>query len=194
MFCLKKAVLLSTLFVGIDIGSRSHTAVLLDFESQKPLQRFVVTNNQPGAVELAQRLESFLQSRQDLSRLVIALESTSFYGIHIANYLSSCEILAPFHTLVYCLNPKVIRNYKKSFIDLGKNDAVDAFVIADFARANRITTQPWRGSQFLALQRLTRHRLHLAKALTREKSYMLSNIFLKFSEFAMLEPDEQPLF
>ena len=189
---MKKAVLLSTLFVGIDIGSRSHTAVLLDFESQKPLQRFVVTNNQPGAVELAQRLESFLQSRQDLSRLVIALESTSFYGIHIANYLSSCEILAPFHTLVYCLNPKVIRNYKKSFIDLGKNDAVDAFVIADFARANRITTQPWRGSQFLALQRLTRHRLHLAKALTREKSYMLSNIFLKFSEFAMLEPDEQP--
>lgn len=178
MFCLKKADLLSTLFVGIDIGSRNHVVALLDFESQKPLQRFEVANNQPGAVELAQRLETFLQSRQDLSRMVIALESTSFYGIHIANYLSSCEVLAPFHTLVYCLNPKVIRNYKKSFIDLGKNDSIDAFVIADFARANRITTQPWRGSQFLALQRLTRHRLHLAKALTREKAYMLSNIFL----------------
>ena len=91
---------------------------------------------------------------------------------HVANYLSSCEVLAPFHTAVYCLNPKAIRNYKKSFIDLGKNDYVDAFVIADFARANRITTKPWRGSQFLALQRLTRHRLHLAKALTREKAYM----------------------
>ena len=170
MFCLKKADLLSTLFVGIDIGSRNPVVALLDFESQKPLQRFEVANNQPGAVELAQRLETFLQSRQDLSRLVIALESTPFYGIHIANYLSSCEVLAPFHTLVYCLNPKVIRNYKKSFIDLGKNDSIDAFVIADFARANRITTQPWRGSQFLALQRLTRHRLHLAKALTREKA------------------------
>jgi hypothetical protein len=112
VFCLKKADLLSTLFVGIDIGSRSH---------------------------------------------VVALESTSFYGIHIANYVSSCEVLALFHTLVCCFNPKVIRNYKKPFIDLGKNDAVDAFVIADFACANRITTQPWRGSQFLALQRLTRH-------------------------------------
>ena len=192
VFCLKKAALLSALFVGIDIGSRSHVVALLDFVSQKPLLRFEVTNNQPDAMELAQRLKEFLQSRKDLSRLVIALESTSFYGIHIANYLSSCEVLAPFHTLVYCLNPKVIRNYKKSFIDLGKNDAIDAFVIADFARANRITTQPWRGSQFLALQRLTRHRLHLTKALTREKAYMLSNIFLKFSEFAMLEPDEQP--
>ena len=72
---MKKAALLSTLFVGIDIGSRSHVVALLDFVSQKPLLRFEVTNNQPGAVELAQRLKEFLQSRKDLSRLVIALWS-----------------------------------------------------------------------------------------------------------------------
>ena len=177
---MKKADLLSTLFVGIDVSSRSNVVALLDFESQKPLQTFTVTNNQPGAIELANRLADYLQCRKDLTGLVVGLESTSFYGIHIANYL------------VYCLNPKVIRNYKKSFVDLGKNDFVDAFVIADFARANRITAKPWRGSQFLALQRLTRHRLHLAKALTREKAYMLSNIFLKFSEFSLLEADKQP--
>lgn len=98
----------------------------------------------------------------------------------------------PFNTAVYCVNPKMIANYKKSFIDLGKNDYINAFVITDFARVGRITIKPWRGSQFLALQRLTRHRLHLAKALTREKTYMLSNIFLKFSEFSMLEEDQQP--
>ncbi|SCM83684.1 hypothetical protein KL86SPO_70542 [uncultured Sporomusa sp.] len=28
----------------------------------------------------------------------------------------------------------MIANYKKSYIDLGKNDGIDAFVIADFAR------------------------------------------------------------
>jgi transposase len=189
---LKKADLLSTLFVGIDISSRNNVVALLDFESQKTLQSFAVGNNQPGAVELANRLADYLHSRKDLTKLVVALESTSFYGIHVANYLSSCEVLASFHTAVYCLNPKAIKNYKKSFIDLGKNDYVDAFVIADFARANRITTNPWRGSQFLALQRLTRHRLHLAKALTREKAYMLSNIFLKFSEFSLLDEEDQP--
>ena len=189
---MKKADLLSTLFVGIDISSRSNVVALLDFESQKTLQSFAVGNNQPGAVELANRLADYLRSRKDLTKLVVALESTSFYGIHVANYLSSCEVLASFHTAVYCLNPKAIKNYKKSFIDLGKNDYVDAFVIADFARANRITTKPWRGSQFLALQRLTRHRLHLAKALTREKAYMLSNIFLKFSEFSLLDAEDQP--
>ena len=189
---MKKADLLSTLFVGIDISSRSNVVALLDFESQKTIQSFAVGNNQPGAVELANRLADFLRSRKDLTKLVVALESTSFYGIHVANYLSSCEVLASFHTAVYCLNPKAIKNYKKSFIDLGKNDYVDAFVIADFARANRITTKPWRGSQFLALQRLTRHRLHLAKSLTREKAYMLSNIFLKFSEFSLLDAEDQP--
>lgn len=189
---MKKADLLSTLFVGIDISSRENVVALLDFVSSKPIMSFAVANNQPGAVELAQKLADYLRSHRDLSRLMIALESTSFYGIHIANYLSSCQLLMPFHTAVYCVNPKMIANYKKSFIDLGKNDYIDAFVIADFARVGRISINPWRGSQFLALQRLTRHRLHLAKSLSREKAYMLSNIFLKFSEFSLLDEDEQP--
>ena len=189
---LKKTDLLSTLFVGIDISSRSNVVALLDFESQKPLQTFSVANNQPGAIELAQHLLEFLDSRPDLRKLVVALESTSFYGVHIANFLSSHETLASFRTAVYCLNPKTVANYKKSFIDLGKNDFVDAFVLADFARVGRITNKPWRGSQFLALQRLTRHRLHLAKSLTKEKAYMLSNIFLKFSEFSLLDGEQQP--
>ena len=189
---MKKTDLLSTLFVGIDISSRSNVVALLDFESQKPLCTFSVANNQPGAMELAQQLLDFLGSRPDLEKLVVALESTSFYGVHIANFLSSHEMLASFHIAVYCLNPKTVANYKKSFIDLGKNDFVDAFVLADFARVGRITNKPWRGSQFLALQRLTRHRLHLAKSLTREKAYMLSNIFLKFSESSLLAGEHQP--
>ena len=190
---MKKAdLLLSTLYVGIDVSSRNNVVALMEFESQKPIMTFAVANNRPGAMELAEKLSGFLESHKDLHRLIIALESTSFYGIHVANYLSSCQRLAMFQTAVYCLNPKLVANYKKSFVDLGKNDYIDAFVIADFARAGRIKIKPWRGSQFLALQRLTRHRLHLAKSLTREKAYMLSNVFLKFSEFSLLDKDEQP--
>jgi transposase len=188
---MKKADLLSTLFVGIDVSSRENVVCAIDYEAQK-LLRFAVQNNHPGAVEMAEKLHAFLSGHREINRLMVALESTSFYGIHIANYLSSCELLMPFHTLVYCVNPKMIANYKKSYIDLGKNDAIDAFVIADFARVGRITSSPWRGSQFLALQRLTRHRLHIAGCLTREKTYMLSNIFLKFSEFSILDEDKQP--
>ena len=192
MFTLKKADLLSTLFVGIDISSRENVVAVMDFESTKPIASFAVPNNEPGAEEMAKKISTFITPESGLKRLVIALESTSFYGVHIANYLSACRELLPFHTEVYCLNPKSIANYKKSYIGLSKNDYVDAFIIADFARVGRITTKPWRGCQYLALQRLTRHRLHLVKALTREKTYMLSNIFLKFSEFTMLDTEEQP--
>lgn len=188
---MKKADLLSTLFVGIDVSSRENVVCALDFEQQKRLQ-FSVPNNQPGAVKMAEKLQQFFSVNRDVNQLVVALESTSFYGVHIANYLSSCETLMPFSTHVYCINPKLVANYKKSYVGLGKTDAIDAFIIADFARVGRITSAPWRGSQFLALQRLTRHRLHLARSLTREKTYMLSNIFLKFSEFSILDKDEQP--
>ena len=189
---MKKADLLSTLFVGIDISSRENVVAVMDFESTKPIASFAVPNNEPGAEEMVTRIYEYLTPKSGLDRLVIALESTSFYGVHIANYLSTCPRLMPFHTEVYCLNPKSIANYKKSYIGLSKNDYIDAFVIADFARVGRITTKPWRGCQYLALQRLTRHRLHLVKALSREKTYMLSNIFLKFSEFNLLDDDEQP--
>ena len=189
---MKKADLLSTLFVGIDISSRENVVAVMDFESTKPIASFAVPNNEPGAEEMAKKISAFITPESGLKRLVIGLESTSFYGVHLANYLSTCRELMPFHTEVYCLNPKSIANYKKSYIGLSKNDYIDAFIIADFARVGRITTKPWRGCQYLALQRLTRHRLHLVKALSREKTYMLSNIFLKFSEFTMLDTEEQP--
>ncbi|WP_277409932.1 hypothetical protein [Lacrimispora xylanisolvens] len=64
--------------------------------------------------------------------------------------------------------------------------------MADFARVGRISSKPWRGSQYLALQRLTRHRMHITECIAREKTYMLNNIFLKFSEYALLRNGEHP--
>jgi transposase len=186
----KKIDFLSTLFIGIDVSSSSNVICAIDFNSTKHLQ-FSVSNNHIGAVKIAETLVLFL-SKNKFKYLIIALESTSFYSIHIANFLSSDERLLAFNPYVYCLNPKMISNYRKSFIGMSKTDPLDAFIIADFARVGRINTQPWRGSQFLALQRLTRHRLHLVDSLTREKTYMVSNIFLKFSEFSVLKDEEHP--
>lgn len=187
---MKKSDYLSTLFVGIDVSARENVVCVLNFEQEKLLQ-FAVANAQSGADEIADKLFALL-SDNIFNRVIIALESTSFYGIHIANFLSASALLASFNTYVYCLNPKMVANYKKSFIGMAKKDPIDAFVIADFARVGRITCEPWRGSQYLALQRLTRHRLHLVECLAREKTYMLSNVFLKFSEFATLSKNDHP--
>lgn len=182
--------ILSTLYVGIDVSAKTNVLCALDFQGNKLLE-LKALNNQPGAETFLNSIIECLDSN-DLKYVVIALESTSFYSTHIANFLASNEILLAYKPLVYCLNPKTIANYRKTFVDMDKTDPLDAYVIADFARCGKIASKPWRGSQFLALQRLTRHRLHLVEGITREKTYMVSNIYLKFSELAVLDKQERP--
>ena len=187
---LMKNNILSTLYVGIDVSSKTNVLCALDFEGNK-LLNLKALNNQPGAESILDSIIRCLDSNS-LKYVVIALESTSFYSTHIANFLASNEILLAYKPLVYCLNPKTVANYRKTFVDMDKTDPLDAYVIADFARCGKITSKPWRGSQFLALQRLTRHRLHLIEGITREKAYMVSNIYLKFSELTVLDKEERP--
>jgi len=182
--------ILETLFVGIDVSSKTNALCALDFSGNK-LLNLKALNNQPGAKSLLDSVLGCLDLNS-LKYVVIALESTSFYSTHIANFLASNELLLAYKPLVYCLNPKTIHNYRKSFVDMDKTDPLDAYIIADFARCGRIKSQPWRGSQFLALQRLTRHRLHLVESITREKTYMVSNVYLKFSQLAVLDKEDRP--
>jgi transposase len=181
---------MSTLFVGIDVSSKTNVCCGLDFSGNKLLD-LKASNNQPGADSILETILDCLNSNQ-LCYVVIALESTSFYSTHIANFLSSNTLLLAYNPLVYCLNPKTIANYRKSFVDMDKTDPLDAYIIADFARVGRITCEPWRGAQFLALQRLSRYRLHLVQCIAKEKAYMVSNIYLKFSELPVLDKDQQP--
>ncbi|PNR96484.1 IS110 family transposase [Petrotoga olearia] len=176
---------LSTLFVGVDVSSLTNTVCAIDFQNNKLLD-FDTKNNRIGAEYIAEAISNCLVSN-NLDYVVIALEATSFYSTHIANFLSTNKKLLPFKPLVYQLNPKTTANYKKTFVDIDKTDHLDAYVIADFARCGKISSSPWRGSQFLALQRLTRHRFHLVQTLVSEKNWMLSNIYLKFSELAVNE-------
>lgn len=57
-------------------------------------------NNQPEAEELALKILECLNQHPDLTMVVAALESTSVYSIHIANYLSSCEELMRFNVSI----------------------------------------------------------------------------------------------
>jgi transposase len=141
--------ILSTLFVGIDVSSKTNVLCALDFQGNK-LLNLKALNNQPGAELILNSILDCLNS-YSLKYVVIALESTSFYSTHIANFLSSNEVLLPYTPMVYCLNPKTIANYRKSFVDMDKTDPLDAFIIADFARCGRITSQPWRVLFFLLM-------------------------------------------
>ena len=184
---------LSTLCVGLDIGSRNNYITALDFDSNRLINMKPVPNAASGVESMEEMILAVLEANSQFKYLLIAMESTSFYGVHVANYLSTSDRLKPYGVKVFCLNPKEVANYKKSFTGLGKNDGLDSFIVADYIRVGRIAIEPWRGAQYLALQRLTRQRRYVTEAITREKNYVLNNVFLKFSEFALLDGEQSPL-
>ena len=184
---------LSTLCVGLDIGSRCNFITALNFDSDRLINMRPVSNAANGVEAMETMILAVLEGNPQFRYLLIAMESTSFYGVHVANYLSTSDQLKPYDVKVFCLNPKTVANYKKSFTGLGKNDGIDSFIVADYVRTGLIDIEPWRGSQYLALQRLTRQRRHISEAIAREKNYVLNNIFLKFSEFALLNGEESPV-
>jgi len=173
---------LTTLFVGIDVSKLSNQVLIMNF-NQDIIHQFKAPNNHVGAETIEAHILNVLHDG-NYSHIVIVLESTGIYSAHIATFLSASQTLFPYHPLVYTINPKISKNYRASFSDMDKTDPKDAFILADLARVGRTKTlNPFKGSQKVALQRLTRHRVHLVENLTKEKTYTLNNIFLKFSEF-----------
>ena len=108
---MKKIDYLSTLFVGIDIGSRLNVISALNFEQEFLIRMASIPNSQYGAEQMELMIAEVLQQHHEFRSIIIGLESTGFYGVHIANYLSTCQMLAPFSTKVYCLNPKEVAKY-----------------------------------------------------------------------------------
>lgn len=173
--------LTSTLFLGIDVSLDTNQACAMNYNQDK-FFNLSFKNTLEGSQELIDRVLEVAHDN-NLNHLLICMESTSLYFFHIANSLSTDSELAKLHCKVYCVNPKMIANYKKSFIDRPKNDPKDAWLIADFIRVGRCKSlHEWRGATYVAMQRLTRYRYHLAQNLSREKNYCLTNIYLKFSQ------------
>lgn len=112
LFCYKKWGLsvkekidyLSALFVGIDIASRIHVISALDFNQAFFIKMKPVPNTPEGTVLLESMIADVLKEYHQFKYVVIGVESTGFYGVHLANYLSSSDLLAPFSVRVYCLN------------------------------------------------------------------------------------------
>ena len=103
---------MSTLFVGIDVSSKSNSVYAMDFEENRYISSSF-GNNQPGADELADMIAACMQKHKNLDTLLIVLESTSVYSVHISNFLSASEALMPYKPYVFCVNPKATANYQK---------------------------------------------------------------------------------
>lgn len=170
---------MSQMLVGIDVSLRSHHVQLMD-EQGRELTSFSISNDLPGADTLIQKVKEAAK-RTKSNSVRIGMEATSNLGWHLAHYLQD-----QFHgqqpkAEIYVLNARKIARFKKGYDTLPKNDRIDAWVIADHLRFGRLPYAMTETIQFEALQRLTRTRFHLMHSITRDKTYFLNQVFLKFS-------------
>lgn len=175
-----------TLFVGCDVSLKTNTVCLMDQEGN-------TMGNQtfPNILSGAQALEDWLlktMKENNFSQLKIATEATSFFDLHLVDFLAQSPKLAPFKPTIYQFNPKLTRNFKRAYTEKEKTDKNDAFVIADRLRFGRLPAPYENHQPYLPLKRLTRYRCHLIQNIAREKAYFLTHLYLKFSTFSLEKP------
>lgn len=179
------------LFIGVDVALKGNQFCVMNFD-QHVYFNLKFSNNPEGNNLLINKIKQ-IEEKLFFEKIIIVMESTGMYSFHPACYLSSNEYLNNFHTEVYQINACDFNAYKKSFHDVPKDDGIDAYILADYARVGRIKQlHPFRGSQYIALQRLTRQRYHICKNLIREKSYVLSNLYLSFSGLVSTNKSDMP--
>jgi len=176
-----------TLYLGIDVSMAENTCSPLLQDGTEARRRFTVPNNLPGAEQLASEMVKLMESYH-LDRLLVGLEATNLYWWHLACFLNSSPQLSPFQPGVYVFNPRLIKSFKKALSDTTKSDINDAYAVAERLRFGRLPAQFIPNQLYQPLQRLTRFRCHLMHQVAREKSYFLSFLFLKFSEYQNLDP------
>lgn len=176
----------NSLFVGCDVSSKELVVCFMDQE-EDVLGYKKYPNTLSGARKLEEKLLKLIE-QNSYNYLRIGTEATSFYDIHLIDFLASSAIAEKLHFDIYQFNPKVISNFKKAYVDKNKTDIDDSFVIADRLRFGRLPQPYEEHKPYLPLRRLTRYRFHLVENLAREKAYFFAHLYLKFSNFSMENP------
>ena len=178
---------MSTLYVGLDLSLKNVAAAFRMEDATEPIKKFSFPHNPSGVDELVKKINS-IASTIDITEVEIGMEATGNLWAGIIDTLRSHAGLAGFKTNVHNLNARDVARFKKIYPDISKTDPLDALMIAEFLRFRRFPEPYIVDERYFALQKLTRHRFHLAHSLASEKNRFLTNLFFKFSAFRQEKP------
>jgi len=116
------------------------------------------------------------------------MEATQNYGFHLAEYLAISDKLSVWKPLVYVINAKHIKDFKRAFPERNKTDLIDSQFIAEYLRTGFLPHPFEANNRYLPLQRLVRYLYHLVKNIERETKLFLANLFLKFPGWVQRRP------
>lgn len=168
------------LYVGVDVSLKSLMTCILDTSGSVILDPTSFSNDPSGVNKMLDSVLAYANSL-DVSNILFGIEATSNYGSLFLFQVNDSPILKGFTVQLYCFEPKIIKNFRKTLGDLPKNDKKDSWVIANRLRLGALPNELYVNFSQLGLQRLTRFRQHIVQNITREKTYLVSSLFLKFS-------------
>jgi hypothetical protein len=176
------------LLVGVDTHRKTHTVSLMNRQGEELGPRFSVDNNRPGSQVFVHQVAARVAAG-DYDAIHIAAEATGWYWWHFFQTLERDPLLNQWPLVLYPINPRLTAKFKGTYDDLDHTDLNDAFVVADRLRLGRDLPAPFRDDPtYWPVRCLTRYRYHLVHALAREKSYSLTLLYLKASEYTRLQP------
>ena len=168
------------LYVGVDVSLKTLMTCILDTSGATILTPSCFSNDPSGVDKLLNSVLAYANSLS-ISNILFGIEATSNYGSLFLFQVNDSLILKNFTVQLYCFEPKIIKNFRKTLGDLPKNDKKDSWVIANRLRLGALPNELYVNFNQLGLQRLTRFRQHIVQNITREKTYLVSSLFLKFS-------------
>lgn len=124
----------------------------------------------------------------------VGAEATGLLWYHIMWQLQQDADLDAIDLATFLYNARDVKKGKQAFGEQDKTDRKDAHAIAELLRVRHHVTHPLDlDARYLALQRLTRYRYHLAHVLAGEKTYArLVPLHLKMNTYRPYAPFADP--
>ena len=180
-FCNSSQKKVTTMFfVGIDIAKNSHEAAVIDESGNVVVKPFKFPNSLGG-------FEKFLAAvkgvSEDLSQFEFGMEATGHYWLNLYTKLMD------FNVVVHVINPVQSDALRGLYIRKTKNDAKDAFIIAELIRFGRYSETTLSDTDLFSLRELTRQRFYLVDCISDAKRKAISFIDKIFPEYPTLFSD-----
>ena len=180
----------TALIVGVDVHQHSNVTLVMDGNGDVVDKHHHFANNGIGTEQLACYL-SCIAATSGFETIHIAAEATNNFWLPFFCHLEQSPTIAQMPLTLYPFNPRLVHNFKKALGEEEKTDLRDAGTIAERLRFGKKLPQPFvMEEMYLPLRTLTRYRYHLVRELVRVKSYCLSLVYLKATDYT--HKDKRP--
>lgn len=167
-------------FVGIDIAKNSHEAAVINESGSIVVKPFKFPNSLNG-------FEKFLAAikgvSEDFTQFEFGMEATGHYWLNLYTKLTDYNVVA------HVINPIQSDALRGLYIRKTKNDAKDAFIIAELIRFGKYSETTLSDPELLSLRELTRQRFYLVDCVSDAKRKTISFIDKIFPEYQALFSD-----